>query len=90
MFCARYTCEGLEGTKVDNIKTQRVFSSSTLATVAHKNDLYLSPTELDEKMAKLHFPALGAALNVLAQEQAEYLSVKVEGHFEGGHSAIER
>merc|ERR1711964_122973 len=41
--------------------------------------------ELDEKVARLHLPALGANLTTLTKEQAEYLGVKVEGPFKGNH-----
>ena len=34
-------------------------------TAAHKDDIYLLPTELDAKVAKLHFPALGAELSAI-------------------------
>ena len=37
---------------------------------ANKNDLYLSPKELADKVTEVHLRALGAALNVLTQEQA--------------------
>merc|ERR1712232_334207 len=50
-------------------------------TKAYKNDVYLLPKELDEKVAKLHLPALGANLTVLSKEQADYIGVKVEGPF---------
>merc|ERR1711907_913903 len=50
---------------------------------AYKNDVYLLPKELDEKVAMLHLPALGAHLTTLAKEQAEYIGVKVEGPFKG-------
>ena len=54
-------------------------------TKAYKNEVYLLPKELDEKVAKLHLPALGAELTVLTQEQADYIGVKVEGPFKGPH-----
>ena len=54
-------------------------------TKAYKNDVYLLPKELDEKVAKLHIPALGAELTVLSQEQADYIGVKVDGPFKGPH-----
>ena len=41
--------------------------------------------ELDEKLATLHFPALGEVLTVLAREHADYTGVKVEGPFKGEH-----
>merc|ERR1711950_35468 len=39
-------------------------------TQAYKNQVYLLPKELDEKVAKLHLPALGAEMTVLSEEQA--------------------
>merc|ERR1712225_194408 len=54
-------------------------------TKSYKNDVYLLPKELDEKVAKLHLPALGANLTVLSKEQADYIGVKVEGPYKGNH-----
>merc|ERR1711988_1986467 len=42
----------------------------------YKNDVYLLPKVLDEKVASLHLPALGARLTTLTREQAEYIGVK--------------
>merc|ERR1712066_338917 len=50
-------------------------------TNAYKNDVYLLPKELDEKVARLHLPALGAELTELSQEQADYIGVKQNGPF---------
>merc|ERR1712078_171897 len=50
-------------------------------TKAYKNDVYLLPKELDEKVAALHIPALGAELTKLTKEQADYIGVKAEGPF---------
>merc|ERR1711972_687073 len=47
----------------------------------YKNEVYLLPKALDEKVASLHLPALGAELTVLSKEQADYIGVKVEGPF---------
>merc|ERR1711862_567574 len=47
----------------------------------YKNEVYLLPKELDEKVASLHIPALGAELTTLSQEQADYIGVKVTGPF---------
>merc|ERR1712091_766251 len=52
-------------------------------TKAYKNDVYLLPKELDEKVAKLHLPALGANLTKLSKEQADYIGVSVDGPFKG-------
>jgi adenosylhomocysteinase len=50
-------------------------------TKAYKNDVYLLPKALDEKVAALHIPALGANLTKLSKEQADYIGVKAEGPF---------
>jgi adenosylhomocysteinase len=52
-------------------------------TKAYKNDVYLLPKELDEKVARLHLPALGAELTTLSKEQADYIGVKVDGPYKG-------
>merc|ERR1711881_346122 len=49
----------------------------------YKNDVYLLPKALDEKVANLHLPALGAKLTKLSKEQADYIGVKVDGPFKG-------
>merc|ERR1711968_408548 len=50
-------------------------------TKAYKNDVYLLPKHLDEKVARLHLPALGAELTVLTKEQADYIDVPVGGPY---------
>merc|ERR1712151_907448 len=50
-------------------------------TKAYKNDVYLLPKALDEKVAALHIPALGASMTKLSKEQADYIGVKAEGPF---------
>merc|ERR1711884_724949 len=47
----------------------------------YKNDVYLLPKALDEKVANLHLPALGAELTKLSEEQADYIGVKQDGPF---------
>merc|ERR1712167_369387 len=44
-------------------------------TKRYENKVYLLPKLLDEKVAALHLPALGANLTVLTNEQAEYIGV---------------
>merc|ERR1712244_177658 len=50
-------------------------------TKAYKNDVYLLPKALDEKVASLPLPALGASMTKLSKEQADYIGVKVDGPF---------
>merc|ERR1712087_1087724 len=47
----------------------------------YKNDVYLLPKALDEKVANLHLPALGAKLTKLSKAQADYIGVKIDGPF---------
>merc|ERR1711936_1485368 len=54
-------------------------------TKAYKNEVYLLPKELDEKVASLHLPALGAEMTKLTKEQADYIGVGQNGPFEGNH-----
>merc|ERR1712178_249514 len=48
---------------------------------AYKDEVYLLPKELDEKVARLHLPALGAEMTQLTKEQADYIGVKVGGPY---------
>jgi len=50
-------------------------------TKAYKNNVYLLPKHLDEKVARLHLPALGAEMTSLSKEQADYIMVNVEGPY---------
>merc|ERR1711862_588454 len=71
------------------------FSNQTLAQLdilrnwreagAYKNEVYLLPKELDEKVARFHLPALQARLTKLTKEQADYIGVPVDGPFKGPH-----
>merc|ERR1711981_1032637 len=49
----------------------------------YKNDVYLLPKNLDEKVANLHLPALGAELTKLTKTQADYIGVKADGPYKG-------
>merc|ERR1711975_65238 len=53
------------------------------ASQKYKNDVYLLPRHLDEKVARLHLPALGAQLTQLSKEQADYIGVPVDGPYKG-------
>merc|ERR1712066_336853 len=48
---------------------------------AYKNDVYLLPKELDEKVARLHLPALGEQMTQLTKEQADYIGVPIDGPY---------
>ena len=47
--------------------------------------VYTLPKHLDEMVARLHLPALGAKLTQLTKVQAEYMGVGVEGPFKPDH-----
>ena len=47
----------------------------------YKNDVYVLPKHLDEKVAKLHLDKLGATLTKLSQAQADYIGVPIEGPY---------
>ena len=64
------------------------FSNQTLAqlelwnnTAAYEKKVYVLPKALDEKVAAFHLPHVGAKLDKLSQEQAEYIGVTVDGPF---------
>jgi adenosylhomocysteinase len=51
----------------------------------YKNEVYVLPKHLDEKVAALHLKKLGANLTRLTEEQARYLGLPVEGPFKPEH-----
>ena len=51
----------------------------------YKNDVYVLPKHLDEKVAALHLDKLGVKLTQLSQRQADYIGVPVEGPFKPDH-----
>ena len=68
------------------------FTNQTLAQIelwtnksAYETKVYTLPKHLDEKVAALHLGKLGAKLTVLNKEQADYISVPVEGPFKPEH-----
>jgi adenosylhomocysteinase len=68
------------------------FTNQTLAQLelwtnaaAYKNDVYMLPKHLDEKVAKLHLAKIGVELEVLSEDQANYIGVKVEGPYKAEH-----
>ena len=47
----------------------------------YENKVYTLPKHLDEMVARLHLEKIGVELEVLTQEQAEYINVPVEGPY---------
>ena len=52
---------------------------------AYKNDVYILPKHLDEKVARLHLDRIGVKLTKLAKDQADYIGVTPEGPFKPEH-----
>jgi adenosylhomocysteinase len=50
-------------------------------TDQYKNNVYVLPKHLDEKVARLHLSKIGVELDVLSENQADYIGVQVEGPF---------
>ncbi len=67
--------------------TNQVLAQIELWTGAdkYKNDVYVLPKHLDEKVAALHLDKLGVKLTKLSQKQADYIGVPVEGPFKPEH-----
>ena len=68
------------------------FTNQTLAQMEifqnpgkYKNEVYVLPKHLDEKVARLHLERIGAKLTVLSQEQADYIGVSVDGPYKPEH-----
>ena len=64
------------------------FTNQTLAQIElwnhadrYENKVYMLPKHLDEKVARLHLDKLGVELEALDQEQADYISVPVQGPY---------
>ena len=64
------------------------FTNQTLAQLElwansanYKNEVYMLPKHLDEKVAALHLAKLGVELETLRPDQAEYIGVEVAGPF---------
>ncbi|MCK4508422.1 MAG: adenosylhomocysteinase [Desulfuromonadales bacterium] len=47
----------------------------------YENEVYVLPKSLDEKVARLHLGKLGARLTTLTAEQADYISLPVDGPY---------
>ncbi|WP_136480422.1 adenosylhomocysteinase [Cognatitamlana onchidii] len=68
------------------------FTNQTLAQIelwnnadAYKNEVYMLPKHLDEKVAKLHLEKIGVELTELKEDQAAYIGVTVEGPYKPEH-----
>ena len=51
----------------------------------YKNDVYILPKHLDEKVARLHLDRIGVKLSLLSNDQADYIGVGADGPFKPEH-----
>ncbi len=51
----------------------------------YKNEVYVLPKHLDEKVARLHLDKLGAKLTELSDRQAKYIGVDADGPYKPDH-----
>ncbi len=51
----------------------------------YKNEVYILPKKLDEKVARSHLKQLGVHLTELTSEQASYINVPVDGPYKPDH-----
>jgi len=68
------------------------FTNQTLAQIElftnpeqYKNEVYVLPKHLDEKVAALHLAKLGVQLSKLSPKQASYIGVPEAGPFKPDH-----
>ena len=68
------------------------FTNQTLAQIDlwknkdnYENKVYILPKYLDEEVARLHLEKIGCKLTIMSGEQADYISVNVEGPYKPEH-----
>ncbi len=68
------------------------FTNQTLAQIElwtrgdqYKKEVYTLPKHLDEEVARLHLDKIGANLTTLSQQQADYISVPMDGPYKPEH-----
>jgi adenosylhomocysteinase len=68
------------------------FANQTLAQMElwnngdkYKNEVYMLPKHLDEKVAELHLAKIGVELESLSKDQADYIGVDVKGPYKPEH-----
>jgi adenosylhomocysteinase len=68
------------------------FTNQTLAQIElftrgdqYKNEVYVLPKQLDEKVARLHLKKLGVDLTVLNEKQCDYLHLDLNGPYKADH-----
>ena len=62
-----------------------LWEDSKASTKQYKNEVYMLPKHLDEKVARLHLEKIGVKLTEMSQEQAEYIGVEPQGPYKPEH-----
>ncbi|MCA9047235.1 MAG: adenosylhomocysteinase [Planctomycetaceae bacterium] len=72
---------------MSNSFTNQVMAQIALWTETDKYELgvHMLPKKLDEEVARLHLSKLGVNLEVLSQDQADYIGVPIEGPYKPEH-----
>ena len=65
--------------------TNQVLAQIELWNKEYEVGVYILPKHLDEKVAKLHLEKIGVKLTQLSQDQADYISVPVNGPYKPEH-----
>jgi len=58
-----------------------LYDSKIAGTTYEKGKIYVLPKHLDEEVARLHLPSLGAELTELSEAQSKYSDIPVSGPF---------
>jgi adenosylhomocysteinase len=68
------------------------FTNQTLAQIdlwknkdIYENKVYILPKHLDEEVARLHLEKIGCKLTTMTEEQADYISIPIEGPYKPDH-----
>ena len=72
---------------MSNSFTNQVLAQIELFTKGsnYLNEVYILPKKLDEMVARLHLAKIGARLTALTSQQADYISVPLEGPYKPDH-----
>ena len=68
--------------KIGYTKSEYMFEANS---ASYENKVYILPKHLDEKVAFLHLAHIGAKLEKLEKEQAEYIGVPQAGPYKPEH-----
>jgi len=70
---------------MSNSFTNQVLAQISLWKDEHPIGVHVLPKKLDEEVARLHLEKLGVVLTKLSKEQADYISVPVDGPYKSSH-----